>query len=345
LVPALASGAAPAARVDFRESIRTIFEKRCIGCHGSAQQMAGVRLDDRVKALAGGYSGPVILPGNSAGSLLIRMVTTGRDGKVMPPAGARLTEAEVAILRRWIDEGAKWPEDASAAAQHSRSSHWAFQPVRRPEPPAVRNANWISNSIDAFVLARLEQEGLAPSPEAGKRALFRRLSLDLVGLPPTPSAIARFLADAEPAAYERLVDRLLASPHFGEKWARHWLDLARYADSDGYDQDAVRPNAWRYRDWVIEALNQNMPFDRFTREQIAGDLLPNPTLEQLAATGFHRNTLTPREGGTDIERRRDEQVMDRANTVGTVWLGLTVECARCHDHKYDPISQKDYYQL
>ena len=201
------------------------------------------------------------------------------------------------------------------------------------------------NPVDNFVLANLESEGIAPSPEAPKLTLIRRVSLDLTGLPPTPEEVREFLGDNRPDAYERLVDRLLDSPHYGEKWARYWLDLARYADSDGYEKDRTRPWAWRYRQWVIEALNRDMPFDEFTIEQIAGDLLPNRNQDTLVATGFNRNTLTNREGGTDPEQFRDEQVLDRAATLGTVWLGLTVGCAQCHDHKYDPISQKEFYQL
>lgn len=230
----------------------------------------------------------------------------------------------------------------SAAAA---SEHWCFRPVGRPEPPTVRSGSWIRNPIDNFVLARLEKEGISPSPEAGKATLIRRLSLDLTGLPPTPEDVTAFLKDDSADAYEKVVDRLLNSPHYGEKWARYWLDLARYADSDGFRSDGFRPHAWRYRHWVIEALNRDMPFDRFTVEQIAGDLLPGATTEQRVATGFHRNTLTNREGGTDPEQVRFDQVVDRTNTVGTVWLGLTVGCAQCHDHKYDPISQKDYYRL
>ncbi len=319
-----------AATVDFARDVQPLLQKRCVTCHGPDQQMASLRFDDRDAA------SPVIRPGNAAASRLIQMVTEGRNGKVMPPAGPRLTAAEVDILRQWIDQGAQWPQSETARRPAARSAHWAFQPIRRVAS---------SSTIDAFILACLQKEGVAPSPEADRRTLIRRLSFDLIGLPPTPDEISAYLADSSPAGYERVVDRLLASPHYGEKWARHWLDLARYADSDGYEQDSIRPHAWRYRDWVIHALNRNMPFDQFTIEQIAGDLIPNATDEQLAATGFHRNTLTSREGGIDVEQLRDEQVMDRANTLGAVWLGLTVECARCHDHKFDPISQKEYYQL
>jgi hypothetical protein len=304
--------------------------------------MSGLRLDRREDALQGGYSGPAIVAGNASASLLVKMVTTGRDGRVMPPMGSHLTPDEIARIRVWIDAGASWPESGISApvAATPKSTHWAFQPVSRPEPPIAA-----ANPVDAFVLARLRKEGIERSPEAARNTLVRRVSLDLTGLLPTPAEVTAFLADRSSNAYERLVDRLLASPHYGEKWGRSWLDLARYADSDGYEQDGIRVNAWRYRDWVIRAFNRNMPFDQFTIAQIAGDLTAGATIEQRAGTGFHRNTLTSREGGIDVAQLRDEQVMDRTSTIGTVWLGLTIECARCHDHKYDPITQRDYYRM
>jgi hypothetical protein len=332
-----AAAALLAQPVDFVRDVEPLLRKRCSGCHGAAQQLSGLRLDRKADALRGGYSGAVIVPGNAQGSRLLRLVTAA-EGVKMPPAGARLTAGEVDLLRRWIDAGAPWPErPESAADARPRPAHWAFQPVRRPPVPAVRDGNWPRNSIDRFVLARLEQEGLAPSPPADSRTLVRRLYLDLTGLPPAPEEAS--------GAADDTAARLLESPHFGEKWARHWLDLARYADSDGYEQDQFRPHAWRYRDWVIRAFNRNLPFDQFTVQQIAGDLLPGSTLEDKTATGFHRQTLTSREGGLDTEQLRTEQVADRVATVGTAWLGLTLECARCHDHKYDPISQRDFYQL
>jgi len=227
-----------------------------------------------------------------------------------------------------------------------REEHWAFNPPMRPEIPIVKNRAWLRNPIDAFVLARLEQQNLAPSAEADRATLIRRLSLDLLGLPPAPSELNHFVNDRDPAAYESLVARLLASPHFGERWARPWLDLARYADSDGYEDDKLRPDAWRYRDWVIEAFNRDQPFDQFTLWQLAGDLLPEATYEQKLATGFHRMTLSNNAGANDIkEEYRVKTVKDRLNTTGTVWLGLTVGCAECHSHKYDPISQREYYQM
>ena len=340
--------------VDFGTDIGPLLEQKCGACHGPQQQMSGLRLDSREAALRGGYSGPAIQPGDSAGSKLVQMVAGIGIEKnlVMPMGGERLTSAQVGLLRAWIDDGAVWLEDDPSAKQatsgetkHVKSEHWAFDPPLRPSLPNVSNEASVKNPIDRFVLAKLEAEAIDPSPEADRATLMRRVSLDLIGLPPTPQEVDRFLSDQSPQAYERLVDRLLDSPHYGEKWARQWLDLARYADSDGYEKDMVRPHAWRWRDWVIKALNRNMPFDQFTIEQIAGDLLPNATIEQKIATGFHRNTLTNREGGIDSEEFRVEQVIDRVSTVGTAWLGLTLGCARCHDHKYDPFTQKEFYQL
>jgi mono/diheme cytochrome c family protein len=346
LVAGLVCTSAFAADADFARDIAPIFAKRCQGCHGAAQQMSGLRLDVEDAAMKGGYSGPVIIPGKSGESRLIARVSSAKAGFMMPPMGERLTSEQVAVLKAWIDSGAKWPAlQAKTGNNPSRSNHWSFQPVNRPALPDVRNRAWIRNLIDAFVLARLEAEHIEPSPEAQKTTLIRRASLDLTGLPPSAAEVDEFVSDNRPDAYERLVERLLASPHYGEKWARQWLDLARYADSDGYEKDLVRPYAWRYRNWVIDALNKNMPFDEFTIEQIAGDLLPNATVEQRVATGFHRNTLTNREAGVDRAEARFEQTVNRANTIGTVWLGLTVGCAQCHNHKFDPISQKEYYQL
>jgi cytochrome c551/c552 len=325
--------------------VKTIFQKKCYACHGVANQMNGLRLDVGEAALAGGYSGPAIIKGKALESKLIERVVSTKDGFRMPPAGAPLSPAEVDTLKAWIDAGAPWPDTGRPAPVPSKPSHWAFQPLRQPAPPAVKNESWVRNPIDRFILARLENESVAPSPEASKAILLRRLSLDLIGLPPTPAEIASFLADTRPDAYERQVERLLQSPHYGERWARHWLDLAHYADSDGYEKDLPRPWAWRYRNWVINALNSDMPFDRFTIEQLAGDLLPNRTTEQLVATGFLRQTLTNREAGVDRDEARFEQLVSRVNTTSTVFLGLTMGCAQCHNHKYDPITQKDYYSL
>jgi hypothetical protein len=340
----------PAERqVDFSKDIEPILGSRCLLCHGASQQMKGLRLDNRQDALRGGESGKVILPGDSAASKLIHLVGAVNPDRVMPPAGNRLTAAEVGTLRAWIDQGAEWALDDPAAAKQTtvaeESGHWSFRPLRRPPRPSVGKNGWAQNAIDSFVLARLEKEGIEPSPEADKATLIRRLSLDLIGLPPSATEVTSFLKDDRPEAYEHLVDQLLNSPHYGERWARYWLDLARYSDSDGYRQDDFRPHAWRYRHWVIEAFNRDMPFDQFTIEQIAGDVLPGSTTEQKVATGFHRNTPSNREGGTDMNQFRFEQVINRTNAVGTVWLGLTAGCAQCHDHKFDPLSQKEYYQL
>jgi hypothetical protein len=334
-------------KVDFSRDVEPIFKERCQGCHGPRVQSSGLRLDNAEDALKGGNSGAVIRPGNSAQSRLVRLVAGLDDKLTMPPAGPRLTTKEIASLKAWIDQGAIWSGQGAhtASDRPATASFWAFQPLRKPSPPDTRNRAWPRNAIDRFILARLEEQALDPSPEAAKTTLVRRLYLDLIGLPPQPDDVDAFLRDNRPDAYERLVDSLLASPHYGEKWGRFWLDQARYADSDGYRGDRFRPNAWRYREWVIHALNRDMPFDEFTIEQIAGDLLPNATVDQKVATGFQRNTLTNREGGTDPEQFRIEQVIDRTNTLGTVWLGLTVGCAQCHDHKFDPISQRDYYRL
>ncbi|HYP08161.1 MAG TPA: DUF1549 and DUF1553 domain-containing protein [Bryobacteraceae bacterium] len=263
----------------------------------------------------------------TARSALVSRVTSTKPGFRMPMGGQPLSAAEVTTLRRWIQAGAKGAPE----------THWAFLPVKRPAGAKT--------TIDSLVRARLKKEGLRPSPEAPKTTLLRRVSLDLTGLPPTPEEVDAFLKDTQPGAYARVVDRLLASPHYGEKWARHWLDLARYADSDGYEKDLSRPFAWRYRNWVINALNKDMPFDQFTIEQLAGDLLPNATVEQRVATGFHRNVLTNREAGVDRAEARMEQDINRTNTISTVWLGLTVGCAQCHNHKFDPISQKEFKAL
>ena len=335
-------------QVNFQRDIAPLLEQKCLLCHGPKQQMGGLRLDRPKDAMAGGYSGPAILPGKSSQSKLIHLVTGLNQDLIMPMAGERLTAEQVGLLRAWIDQGAHWDGQEALAQEKTklaRHSHWAFNPPEKPPIPKIKKQATVQNPIDAFVLAKLDAEGIEPSPEADRTTLIRRLSLDLTGLLPRVEEIHRYLADKNPDAYERWIDRLLASPHYGEKWARHWLDLARYADSDGYEKDWARPHAWRWRDWVIKSLNRNMPFDEFTIQQIAGDLLPSSTLEQKVATGFNRNTLTNREGGVSLEQFRIEQVMDRTETLGSVWLGLTVGCARCHDHKFDPFTQKDYYQI
>jgi mono/diheme cytochrome c family protein len=348
LAPCLLGSTAPAEDrpgVDFARDVRPILAKNCYSCHGPERRKSGLRLDRKADALAGGDSGKAIEPGKADDSALIERVTSDDPTMVMPPKGPRLSAEEVGRLRAWIDQGATWPDGIDTAASSSGSAHWSFRVPVRPEPPMIKQVAWVRNPIDRFILAKLEAEGVAPSPEADRPTLIRRLSLDLLGLPPTPGEVDAFVNDPCPDAYERLVDRLLSSPHFGERWGRHWLDLARYADSDGYEKDSPRPFAYRYRDWVIAAINRDLPFDRFTTEQLAGDLLPGATLDQKIATGFHRNTLTNREGGTDPEEFRVAAVVDRVNTTGTVWLGLTIGCAQCHTHKFDPILQKEYYGL
>ena len=344
---ALCLTTAPLLAADFDADIEPIFHERCYMCHGASQQMSGLRLDDKAAALKGGYSGPIIVAGDAAASNLIERLKSDKEGFKMPPVGAKLTDSEVAKIAAWIDAGAEWPEREAAAkpSEQERVSHWSFQPIAKPEPPRVDNEQSVRNPIDRFIVAKLEAEGAKPSPEADKITLIRRVSLDLTGLPPIPERIDQFLADESPNAFEELVDELMRSPHYGEKQAIHWLDASRYADSEGYERDPLRDHAWRWRQWVIEALNADMPFDQFTVEQIAGDLLPHATLEQRVATGFLRNGIKNREAGVKIEEKRFEETIDRISTIGAVWLGLTVGCAQCHDHKYDPLSQKEFYEF
>lgn len=324
-------------RVDYARDVRPILANNCFACHGQdeKQRQGGLRLDTRADAIAKTGAGLLpIVPGKPDASLLMKRISA-HDSSLMPPAetGKKLTAHEIAVLRLWIQQGAIY------------KSHWAWQKPQKAALPPVQNKRWVRNPIDAFILARLEKEKFAPAREADRATLIRRVSLDLIGLPPTLPEIDAFLADASPDAYEKVVNRLLANPHFGEKWARMWLDLARYADSAGYGSDPLRPNLYPWRDWVIAAFNRNLPYDQFTTEQLAGDLLPNPTREQLVATAFHRNTMTNTEGGTDDEEFRIAAVKDRAITTSQVWMGLTMGCAQCHTHKYDPITQKDFYRF
>jgi len=330
------------ARIDFASDVAPIL-RRCQACHGQGQQLSGLRLDSRKNALQGGSSGPSVIPGNGQQSLLIQMVSGQKPGRIMPPVGEPLTSDQVRLLKDWIDQGAEWHEDPVTYGEEA-TKHWAYRKPMRPVPSQVKNSSWVKNPIDNFVLDRLERERLTPAPEAAKETLVRRLSLDLIGLPPPLDLVNQFVADKSSSAYERLVDRLLASPHFGEHWAQQWLDLARYADTSGYESDEPR-TAWAWRDWVIDAFNHNLPFDQFTTEQIAGDLLPSATENQLVATGFHRNTLINDEAGSKEDEFYDAAVKDRVDTTGTVWLGSTLGCAQCHNHKYDPFTQRDYYRL
>jgi len=357
-------------RLDFAKQIQPILRVKCYECHGEDNQEAGLRLDFKKVALTGGDNGPAIVAGKSDESPLFQAVLGKDHDKKMPPVdeGEPLTPEEVALFKTWIDQGANWPNgiDGAAGERQLGADHWSFRRLVRPESPNSTDP-WIRNEVDVFLLRRLKEAGIEPAPEAERHVLIRRLYLDLIGLPPTPDELVGWLQlggqgpvppNGEPAGerdenaidsandwYGPLVDHLLESSHFGERWGRHWLDLARYADSDGYEKDLPRQHAWRWRDWVINAINGDMPFDEFTVEQLAGDLLPGATIDQQIATGFHRNTLTNREGGVDQEEYRIKAVKDRVYTTGTVWLGLTAQCAECHSHKFDPFSQQEYYEL
>ena len=328
---------------DFASDIRPILAARCYQCHGPELQQNGLRLDSLAGILKGGANGSVVIPGDSEKSPLVRRIM-GHDRPQMPYGGPPLSADDVELIRQWINKGAQGPDSSATVAAAMPVKHWAYVKPMRPDTPKVKDAHWCRNPIDNFILARLEKEGLKPSPEAGKETLIRRVSLDLIGLPPTPEEVDAFLADHSPKAYENLVDRLLASPHFGERWAAPWLDLARYADTHGYEKD-MRRTMWKYRDWVINALNEDMSFRQFTIEQIAGDMLPQPTTGQLIASGFNRNTMTNMEGGVDPEEYYWYTQVDRVNTTATLWLGSTLGCAECHNHKFDPFTQKDYYRF
>ena len=336
----IATEAAPpepaSARIDFNRDVRPLLSDNCFACHGpdEKQRQAGLRLDTKEGAFGdrGGYR--VIVPGKASESRLYQRINHEQEVARMPPPHfeKRPTAEQIDTIRQWIDQGADW------------QSHWAYVAPQRFEPPPVRDEGWARNPIDPFILARLEREGLEPSPEANQATLLRRVTFDLTGLPPKPEDVDTFLKDTAPGAYERRVDQLLQSPHYGERMAMKWLDMARYADTHGYHIDSHR-DMWRWRDWVIDAFNRNMPFDRFTIEQLAGDLLPNPTREQLIATGFNRNHMINYEGGAIPEEYQTEYVIDRLDTTATVWLSMTMGCGRCHDHKYDPITQKDFYRF
>jgi hypothetical protein len=323
-------------RVDFNRDIRPILSDTCFKCHGpdEKQRMANLRLDDTGGLFTdrGGYR--IIVPGDAAQSKLYQKISTKDESMLMPPtySGRSLTPKQIELFKTWIDQGAKW------------DMLWSFVPPKRSPVPEVKGKDWPRNPIDNFVLARLESEGLKPSPEADKATLLRRVYFDLTGLPPTPAAIDAFLADHSPNAYEKRVDQLLASPHYGERMAMPWLDLARYADTHGYHIDSMR-DMWAWRDWVIKSFNQNMAYDEFTVDQIAGDLLPNATMDQKIASGFNRNHMITLEGGAIPEEYHVEYLVDRVSTTSTTWLGLTMGCARCHDHKYDPMTQKDFYRF
>ncbi|MEP6663571.1 MAG: DUF1549 domain-containing protein, partial [Verrucomicrobiota bacterium] len=335
LVAASAIGAEP--KIDFNRDIRPIFSENCYACHGPDhnKRKAGLRLDHQEEPFKVLESGKIaIVPGDLAKSELIRRVTTTDPDDRMPPPDflKQLNKTQVELLQQWVKQGAQW------------KGHWSYITPERPEIPKVKNKSWPRNAIDNFILAKLEKEGLKPAREADKTKLIRRVTLDLTGLPPTISDINAFLADKSVNAYEKLVDRLLASPEFGERMALFWLDVARYADTNGYHIDNNR-EIWKWREWVINAFNKNMPFDQFTIEQLAGDLLPNATLEQKIATGFNRNEMVNFEGGADPDEYLSKYMIGRVDTTSKTFLGTTFACAECHDHKYDPISQKDFYRF
>jgi hypothetical protein len=324
-------------KVQFTRDILPILSNNCFVCHGQDEmaRKAGLRLDVAESATRKLKSGSIaVVPGDPKKSELIARIYSEDDSERMPPPKSHkgLKDAEKELLKRWIGEGAEYQR------------HWAFVAPARPALPVVKNKSWLRNPIDYFVLARLEAEGLEPAPEADRYTLARRLAIDLTGLPPTLAMVERFIGDKSPDAYEKYVDEIMMLPAYGERWAQVWLDLARYADSNGYAEDQPR-TIWKFRDWVIKAINENIPFDQFTIEQLAGDMLPGATKEQILATAFHRNTLTNTEGGTDDEEFRNIAVVDRVNTTFQVWMGVTMACAQCHSHKYDPITQEEYFQV
>jgi hypothetical protein len=337
--------------VDFVRDVQPIFATKCVRCHGEDTQEGGLRVDTKAAVERGGDSGPVILARNSRNSLLLRRVTA-EPGERMPPEGEPLSAAQIDALRRWIDAGAVWPDGVDKIGYAARYEWWSFRPMRGAKPQATGRSEWVRTPIDDFIWQKLEEQGLKPSPEADRRTLYRRLSFDLLGLPPDPNDVDAFVADPDPLAYEKLVDRLLASPQYGERWARHWLDVVHYGDTHGYDKDKPRPNAWPYRDYVIRALNADKPYARFVQEQIAGDVLWPETEDGLTATGFIAAGPWDFIGHAELpETKLDGQMarlMDRddmvTNTFNT-FCSLTVQCARCHHHKFDPVTQRDYYRL
>ena len=337
----------PATRtVDFAKDIQPILENNCWSCHGPKKQESSLRLDEKATALQGGesFGTNVIIPGRGAESVLIQAVAHAHPDLKMPKKGDRLTAGQVGLLRAWIDQGVSWPATAVASGKKDPKEHWAFKTPVRPKVVPARDKKWVRTPIDNFILAKLDAEGLKPSPEADRVTLLRRLHLDLVGLPPTVQEVDAFLNDASKDAYEKAAEKLLASPHHGERWARHWLDAARYADSDGYEKDMSR-EVWPYRDYVINAFNRDLPYDQFLIEQIAGDELPNATQDQRVATGFLRNSMVNMEGAIDPEQFRMEGMFDRMDALGKAMLGLTIQCAQCHTHKFDPLTQEEYYRM
>ncbi|MCK6501610.1 MAG: DUF1549 domain-containing protein, partial [Nitrospira sp.] len=330
-------GAGPGDAISFNRDIRPILSDHCFACHGPDEKTrkAGLRLDFEEDSQKPAKSGKVaVQPGHPESSELVARIRASDAADRMPPEETKkpLTERQKVLLTQWITQGGKF------------EGHWAYLPPVRPALPEVRRKEWPKNDIDRFVLARLEKEGLAPQPEASRERLLRRVTLDLTGLPPTVEQLDAFLADKDEKSYEKVVDRLLGSQHYGERMAQQWLDLARYGETQGYHHDRHR-DLWRWRDWVIRAFNDNLPFDQFTTEQLAGDLLPSPTRDQWIATGFHRNEMTTSEGGALPEEYIVKYAVGRVDTTARVWLGTSMACAECHDHKYDPITQKEYYEF
>jgi cytochrome c553 len=350
----------------FENKVRPVLADNCFKCHGPDKQKGSLRLDSRLGMLTGGDRGPVLVPGQPDKSLLVKVI--GYNDDLQMPPSKKLPAQKIADLTQWIQMGAPWPGGEPIASSTIRrgefqitdkdKAHWAFQPIQRPQPPAVKNMSWVVNPIDAFILAGLEAKGLQPNGPAEKRELMRRVYYDLTGLPPTPQEVEAFVADRSPRAYEMLVERLLNSPQYGEKWGRHWLDLVRFAETNSYERDNPKPNAWRYRDYVIRSFNQDKPYDLFVREQLAGDELfpagatsphspncsPGSPSDAIIATAYYRLGIWDDEP-TDREQARYDGLDDIVATTGQVFLGLTIDCARCHDHKIDPIPQKDYYRL
>lgn len=320
-------------RIEYAQHVQPILAKRCYSCHGPDVAESGLNFSAKDSAFAETLSGErAIVPGDVEESLLIRRITTDDEFARMPPEGDPLPEEEIAVLTRWIEQGAKW------------NKHWAFRPVQAVDPPEVADAQWAENPIDAFIYASLDEAGLEPNPAADRATLIRRAYYDLTGLPPSAEQVQAFLADEDPLAFERLVDRLLESPHYGERWGRHWLDLVRYAETNSFERDAAKPNAWKYRDYVIESFNEDKPYDQFVREQLAGDELDEVTTETLTATGYYRLGIWDDEPADPLQAKYDE-MDDIITTTSQVFLGLTINCARCHDHKIDPIPQSDYYSM
>ncbi len=344
--------AAATRAIDFAKDVEPILATSCYSCHGEKKQKGGLRLDSKSAAMQGGDNGPPILEGNGAGSMLIKFVTGLDPDNIMPAKGDRLSAEQIGVLRAWVDQGARWPVAAGAVVVKDKADHWAFKPIANPALPAVHNLAWVRNPIDQFVLAKLEEKGMTPAQPADKRTLLRRICFDLTGLPPTPEQLQAFLADQSPVAYERVVDQLLASPRYGERWARHWMDVVHYAESHGNDQDRERKNAWPYRDYLIQAFNSDKPYGRFIEEQLAGDALFPDDSQATVATGFIAAGPWDESSQLDVlddtVDKRSAQNLDRDDMVATTastFISATVHCARCHDHKFDPFSQAEYYGL